>query len=440
MVRLAAAAVLVAAASAALASADTYYTGDGTAYTLGSVSSGNCNFMYDPGVGSNYAALNSDQWDSTMNCGRCAEVSCADSKCSDTTSTVTVYLVDQCPECSEGDLDLSPTVFKTLTGSDPARYSIKWRFVDCPVSGNLQYCAKSGSSNYWLAIQPANMVSGIASMTIGGQTPTMVDSAFYFLVQGGVDITSVTVATTSVSGETVTETVSLTADSCTEGSKQFSGGSSSTSSSSAQTTTSAPSTTSSAATTSAPTTTSPASTTSAPTATPTSTPTPTTATPTTASSASASGADDSAGLSTQTTDSTQNVAGDFDTLNDGSNSSVPGTVSAANDDASSGVSILDSSETGVANTSPTAASSAGSDSSVQDANTQSSDSSAATSPVLIALAVAAAVGAVALAAVYVRVQKKKIDDKRNDRDDAAMQRSFDTFSSPVRVQSAIAQL
>lgn len=419
-----------AALAATAVRADTYYTGDGTAYTLGSVMSGNCNFMYDPGVGSNYAALNSEQWDSTMNCGRCAEVSCADSKCSDTTSTVTVYLVDQCPECSEGDLDLSPTVFKTLTGSDPARYSIKWRFVDCPVSGNLQYCAKSGSSNYWLAVQPANMKTGVASMTIGGQTPTMVDSAYYFLVQGGVDISSVSISTTSVNGDTITETVSLTADSCTAGSKQFSGGSSSGSS----TTTSAPSSKTSApvSTTSAPTATT-APSTEAPTAT-TSAPTATTPTPTTASSASSD---------TSTTKTGQEVSSDFDTLNDGTSnsSSVVGTVVAADDDASSGVSILDSSETGVANTTPTASvsSASGSDETVQDANTQSAGSSA-TSPVIIALIVAAAVGGVALAVVYVRVQQKKIDDKRNDRDDALMQRSFDTFASPVRVQSNIAQI
>ncbi|KAG1705411.1 hypothetical protein DVH05_004340 [Phytophthora capsici] len=136
-----------------LAGGDSYFTGDATSYTLGQVSAGNCNFMYDPGVGDNYAALSSEQWDSTLNCGRCAEVSCADSRCSDTTSTQIVYFVDRCPECKEGDLDLSPTVFKTLTGSDPSRYSIKWKFVDCPVSGNIQYCTKSGSSSSWLALK-----------------------------------------------------------------------------------------------------------------------------------------------------------------------------------------------------------------------------------------------------------------------------------------------
>ncbi|KAL7681836.1 hypothetical protein Plhal304r1_c054g0139721 [Plasmopara halstedii] len=44
------------------AGSDEIFTGEGTSYTLGQVSSGNCNFMYDPGVGENYAALNNEQW------------------------------------------------------------------------------------------------------------------------------------------------------------------------------------------------------------------------------------------------------------------------------------------------------------------------------------------------------------------------------------------
>eukprot|EP00644_Phytophthora_capsici_P002701 jgi/Phyca11/105991/e_gw1.11.255.1 len=207
----------------ALAGGDSYFTGDATSYTLGQVSAGNCNFMYDPGVGDNYAALSSEQWDSTLNCGRCAEVSCADSRCSDTTSTQTVYFVDKCPECKEGDLDLSPTVFKTLTGSDPSRYSIKWKFVDCPVSGNIQYCTKSGSSSSWLAVQPANFANGVASVQIANQDVTMVDSCYYFLLNGGsnVDISAVDIQLTSISGETITETLSLTSDKCTEGTSNF---------------------------------------------------------------------------------------------------------------------------------------------------------------------------------------------------------------------------
>ncbi|KAG6950224.1 hypothetical protein JG688_00014255 [Phytophthora aleatoria] len=202
---------LSALASMALASSDTYYSGNSLLYTHEEFSSGNCNFMYDPGVGNYYAALNSDQWDSTLNCGRCAEVS------SDETSAVTVYIVDKCTECEDEGLGLSPLVFKQLTRSDPS-LSIKWKFVDCPVSGNIEYCANSLSKSSWLAVQPANSVTGVASMKIANQDATLVESSFYFVLNGSkVNMSAVNIELTSISGETLTETLSLVAGNCTEG-------------------------------------------------------------------------------------------------------------------------------------------------------------------------------------------------------------------------------
>ncbi|KAL3659867.1 hypothetical protein V7S43_015169 [Phytophthora oleae] len=401
----------------ALAGGDTYYTGDGTSYTLGQVSAGNCNFMYDPGVGDNYAALNSEQWDSTLNCGRCAEVSCADSRCSDTTSTQTVYIVDRCPECSKGDLDLSPTVFKALTGSDPSRYSIKWKFVDCPVSGNIQYCTKSGSSSSWLAVQPANFANGVASVKIADQDVTMVDSCYYFLLNGGsnVDISAVDIQLTSVSGETITDTLSLTADVCTEGTSNF-GRSTTQQSSTSQTSQSSTSESTQTPSTSAP----------------TEAPTATTATPT------------APVVSTGSSATQSEVSTYFNTLNSGSSSNgtsyQAGKVTAA-DESGSGVAILQASEAGVEKTSstqPDDASQTNSDDTEQ-VTTKSEDSSSGTSPVFIALAVLAVVGGIALAAFAYRVKKKNADDKNIDRNEA-MNRSFGTFSSPVRINETIAKI
>lgn len=215
-------AIAIFALATLVGATNTYYTGDATAYTLNEVSSGNCNFMFDPNIGSNYAALNAKQWNHTMNCGRCAEVACADSRCSDTATTKIVYIVDQCPECANGDLDLSPHIFKMITGSAPDRYRIKWKFVQCPLSGNIQYCTKTGSSNYWLAIQPANIALGVESMRINDHATKMVDSAFYFLIDNGSPtMRSVDITTTSISGEIISETLSLKENACIEGTQQF---------------------------------------------------------------------------------------------------------------------------------------------------------------------------------------------------------------------------
>uniref|UniRef100_M4BM09 Expansin-like EG45 domain-containing protein n=1 Tax=Hyaloperonospora arabidopsidis (strain Emoy2) TaxID=559515 RepID=M4BM09_HYAAE len=209
-----------------ISTADTYFTGDGTAYNLGDTSSGNCNMMSALDFATtDYAALNNDQWNGLQNCGRCAEVTCADSRCADKLKSVVVQILDRCPECKHGDLDLSPSVFKTLTGSHPARYTLKWKFVDCPVAGNVNYCLKGGSNNYWTAIQPTNVATGITSLTINGKATKMLDGAYYYLLDGSgttvADLSKVAVSMTDLNGVSMMDTVSLTAGSCTTGTNQF---------------------------------------------------------------------------------------------------------------------------------------------------------------------------------------------------------------------------
>ncbi|POM71753.1 Carbohydrate-binding protein [Phytophthora palmivora] len=172
-----------------------------------------------------YAALNAEQWEETMNCGRCAEVTCTDSSCAGQSSEI-VYIMDQCPGCEYGDLDLSPDVFESITGQSYTKLSIEWKFVDCPISNNVQYCLKTGSSEFWVAVQPANFVSGVQSLSINGQETSVINSAYYFLIDGSgesvADLSSISISLTGVNGEVIEETMSLTADECTEGSKQFS--------------------------------------------------------------------------------------------------------------------------------------------------------------------------------------------------------------------------
>ncbi|DAZ96679.1 TPA: hypothetical protein N0F65_009146 [Lagenidium giganteum] len=194
--------LMIVAAMAPLHVVAEIFSGEGTAYTLGKTSAGNCNFMNAlPDADVNYAALNSDQWDGSINCGRCAQVWCDDSRCT-STAKATVQILDRCPECKKGDLDLSPSVFEKITGSSPARLNIKWQFVDCKVPGSVKYCLKGGSNGFWTAIQPTNVKSGVKSMTISGQSTTMVDSAYYYLLDGKsaveTDLSTIKVTLTSI--------------------------------------------------------------------------------------------------------------------------------------------------------------------------------------------------------------------------------------------------
>ncbi|KAG6954806.1 hypothetical protein JG687_00011578 [Phytophthora cactorum] len=186
------------------------YTGEGTTYGLTDPSGGNCNFMdYPQAAVSNFVAINKVQWDDSMSCGRCAQVTCTDPQCAGRSKqSEIVYVVDQCPGCNDGDLDLSPTVFKAITGMEPSRVEISWEFVTCPVSGKIKYCLKEGSNAFWAAIQPTHTVVGVDSVTIDGKPTSMVASSFYFLLDGDSteksDLSNLKITMTSVSGISVT--------------------------------------------------------------------------------------------------------------------------------------------------------------------------------------------------------------------------------------------
>ncbi|EGZ29137.1 hypothetical protein PHYSODRAFT_537560, partial [Phytophthora sojae] len=184
---------LLGAVATFAAAADEYFEGDGTSYTLGQTSSGNCNFMSAiPTASTNYVALNQAQWDNLGGCGRCIEVSCIDEQCTAKNKTAVVQVLDRCPECAHGALDLSPTVYKEITGLDPNRLTVRWRFVDCPDPGTLQVCLKEGSNPNWIAVQPTNTLVGVQTVTINGESTSMVDSTYYYLITStsDVDLTS----------------------------------------------------------------------------------------------------------------------------------------------------------------------------------------------------------------------------------------------------------
>ncbi|KAI9985909.1 hypothetical protein PInf_024700 [Phytophthora infestans] len=271
---------LIGFATAFVTSADEYFEGDGTSYTLGQVSSGNCNFMSAiPSASDNYVAVEADQalptalgrteraaklalglalnqaqWDNLAGCGRCIEVSCIDEQCTAKNKTAVVQVLDRCPKCAHGALDLSPTVYKKITGLDPNRLTMRWRFVDCPDPGTVQVCLKEGSNANWIAVQPTNGLVGVQSVTVNGASTKMLDGAYYYVATtSNADLLAVKVAITSVNGDEISGTYSLTAGKCTDTKKQFGGDSTSQSQSYPATSAPAPTTAAPKATTAAPT-------------------------------------------------------------------------------------------------------------------------------------------------------------------------------------------
>ena len=122
-------------------------TGDGTYYAADGT--GNCGFDASP-QDLLVAAMNAPDYQNAAWCGACLEVT------GPTGATVTVRVVDQCPECKHGDLDLSPQAFQQLSPLAAGRIRIGWRAVACPVTGPVQYHFKDGANAYWTAIQVRN--------------------------------------------------------------------------------------------------------------------------------------------------------------------------------------------------------------------------------------------------------------------------------------------
>jgi expansin (peptidoglycan-binding protein) len=117
----------------------TYYNADGT---------GNCSFDASPSD-LMVAALNAADYQSAALCGACLAVT-------GPSGSVTVRVVDQCPGCKHGDLDLSPQAFQKLSPLAAGRIPITWHQVACDVTGPIAYHFKDGANAYWTAIQIRN--------------------------------------------------------------------------------------------------------------------------------------------------------------------------------------------------------------------------------------------------------------------------------------------
>ncbi len=79
---------------------------------------------------------------------------------------VTVRVVDVCPECAPGDVDLSAEAFARIARPIDGRVAVSWRAEPASVSGPVSYRYKEGSSRWWTAIQVRNHRQPVARLEI----------------------------------------------------------------------------------------------------------------------------------------------------------------------------------------------------------------------------------------------------------------------------------
>ncbi len=106
-----------------------------------------------------HCALNNTDYDGSNACGACLEVTGYLGK-------TIVKVVDRCPECKPGDVDLTQQAFSKVANPIDGRVPITWKFVPCPLAANktIKVNFKSGSTKYWTAIQFRDLKHAVSKM------------------------------------------------------------------------------------------------------------------------------------------------------------------------------------------------------------------------------------------------------------------------------------
>lgn len=175
----------------------TFYAADGT---------GNCSFDAEPTP--MVTAVAAPDWNGSAHCGRCLRVWGPD-------GVVDVRVVDQCPECPAGHLDLSAEAFDVIADPLDGIVPIAFRSIECPVAGPLAIREKEGSNPWWLALQVRDHRYAIASVEIrqsgsASWTAMARQDYDYFLIEDGTGIDfPVDLRVTDVHGHLVQDDVAL---------------------------------------------------------------------------------------------------------------------------------------------------------------------------------------------------------------------------------------
>ena len=80
--------------------------------------------------------------------------------------SVVVRIVDRCPECAQGHVDMSPQAFALIDDLPLGRVPISWQIVSPPLTGPIVYHFKDGSNQWWTAVQIRNHRNPIAKLEV----------------------------------------------------------------------------------------------------------------------------------------------------------------------------------------------------------------------------------------------------------------------------------
>ena len=124
------------------------------------------------------AAMNAEEYDTAAVCGAYVYVTGPQ-------GAVTVRIVDLCPECQAGHLDLSREAFAQIAELPQGRVPITWQLVSPALNGPIAYHFKDGSNQWWTAVQIRNHRNPIAKLEYlnGDQWVTVPRTPYNYFVQ-----------------------------------------------------------------------------------------------------------------------------------------------------------------------------------------------------------------------------------------------------------------
>ena len=181
---------------------ETYFEGEGTYYFIEDFGNfGNCsieNEVFSPFL---IGAMNAAQYGQAEYCSACVEIE-------GPIGSVKVHIIDQCPECAFGDIDLSPEAFDYLAPRIDGRINIRWKIVPCETQGNVQIYIKEKSNQWWTGIQIRNHRNPLEKVEyLKGNTyyPLTREDYNYYIKEDGDAPHPITIRITDIYGNQIVE-------------------------------------------------------------------------------------------------------------------------------------------------------------------------------------------------------------------------------------------
>jgi expansin (peptidoglycan-binding protein) len=159
------------------------------------------NCGYSPPADGLFVALPAPEYAGAAGCGGYLEVTGPD-------GSVRVKVIDQCPECAAGHIDLSEAAFARLAPLSAGLINVSYTpLADPALPGPVSVQVKQGSSQYWLALLADNTGNPLAEVqvkTSAGWLSLARASYNYWIASSGAGQGPFTVRLTDTQGHQVT--------------------------------------------------------------------------------------------------------------------------------------------------------------------------------------------------------------------------------------------